>query len=348
MLLLIVASQSLYLIPARKAFFSHLPKGGHNAQILAIYIGGMPLLSALVCAFFYTAPWRYDETAKWNSIRLDFKGLGTMILACIALVLLDRAGFSYFFPQVRPPETMLMDIFNTSWILVVAGFFAVLIEGLSSARAVQEQKAKEAQYALVEAKSRLIVAQLDPHNILNILSNVGGLIILDPVKASDMLAAAGAYLRRLLNSTKVSRISLGAERAIIEDYLSVEAIRLGDRLRVEWAWDDSLKNLRLPPILVQPLVENAIKHGIWPHFGGGILRLSTAEQDGNLCLTVQNTGEPLAKDFRAGATGLQNLRERLFHEYGPAASFTLQSDGLWTVATIVLPKVSPESEAPGA
>jgi LytS/YehU family sensor histidine kinase len=303
----------------------------------AFYVAVMPVLFSLLYAFSCTEPFRYHESRRWIPIKLNFRGLFLLLLLCFSLIGVDRVGFHYFAPRISPPETFLADLFNTVWILLLAGAMAVFIDGVCASREEHARKAREAQYALSEATGRLVVAQLDPHCMRNVMANVAALIRRDPDRGALMLEAAGFFTGRILESTRTPRIALWQEREIIEDFLSVEAIRMGDRLKVEWDWSEAFDDVTLPPVLIQPLVDNAIKHGVWPCQGGGTVHLTTRQEGRALEISVRNTGEPLARDSRPGSTGLENLRHRLSLEYGVTGHFSITSDGLWTVATVTIP-----------
>ena len=274
-------------------------------------------------------------------------GLMALAMLCVGMFWLEGVAFQWFYPGVAVPGGFIGNVAYLFFVVAVAGFLATSLDGMDLAGQSHAQREAEARLALtearaslVEASARLVAAQLDPHNVLNVMANVGALIHRDPAKATAMLEAAAGYLRRLLDCTKTRRIALWKEREIIEDYLSVEAIRIGDRLAVEWDWPDAFDDVEIPPILVQPLVENAIKHGLWP-VGGGVLHLSARQVEAKLELSVCNTGSGLVNIDRPGATGLENLRQRLAHEYGKAGQFHLASDGPWTVATISIPLENP-------
>jgi LytS/YehU family sensor histidine kinase len=110
-------------------------------------------------------------------------------------------------------------------------------------------------------------------------------------------------------------------------------MRLGDRLKVEWAWDDRFDSLCLPPFLVQPLVENALKHGISPHPRGGVLRIGLLQEETDLVLRVSNTGKALPPALGQGI-GRSNLEARLGLAFGDGAKTRLFTAGEWTVAEI--------------
>jgi sensor histidine kinase YesM len=121
----------------------------------------------------------------------------------------------------------------------------------------------------------------------------------------------------------------------VEDYLHLEGMRLGPRLTVEWEWDSALNGVPVPPLLIQPLVENAIKHGIAPSREGGTIRILARRQGADLCLEVWNTGAPFQQGKEAGI-GLRNLASRVALVYGAEARFSIQTQGNWTQATVLL------------
>ena len=137
----------------------------------------------------------------------------------------------------------------------------------------------------------------------------------------------------------LERVTLGEERAFLQRYLDLQAIRLGDRLKLEWDWDPALDGLRVPPLILQPLAENAIKHGIACAASGGTLRIRARLGAGILSIAVGNTGlEPGAR--RPGGTGLKNLEDRLRLAYRGRAAFRLEREAPWTLATLQLPEPS--------
>ncbi|HTL97507.1 MAG TPA: histidine kinase [Holophagaceae bacterium] len=197
-----------------------------------------------------------------------------------------------------------------------------------------------------EAQSRLLQSQMSPHVLFNALNGFAELIHKDPAAAEGSVRSLAHLLRQLLTFAEFKVITLQEERALVEDYLHLEGLRLGSRLSSIWQWEERLQSRLVPPLLIQPLVENAIKHGIAPVKQGGILRISIREEAGSLLLEVANTGSSLGvKDgTRPGlGLGLRNLKDRLALAFGPDASFGLAEREGWTIATISLPgdKIAP-------
>ncbi len=201
--------------------------------------------------------------------------------------------------------------------------------------------AATAQRDASQAQLQLLSSQLEPHMLFNTLANLRVLIALDPPRAQEMLDHLVAYMRSTLNASRGMLHPLSAEFARLNDYLALMKIRMGDRLHTEWTLGEGLGELAVPTLILQPLVENAIKHGLEPKVEGGRL-VVTAERDGrDLKLTVRDTGVGLSGVANDGTHfGVSQARERLATLYGTAASLTLApagDAGGGAVATVRIP-----------
>ncbi|MCW7539284.1 histidine kinase [Aquabacterium sp. A7-Y] len=202
----------------------------------------------------------------------------------------------------------------------------------------------EAQAALrlaTEHQLRLLQSQLEPHMLFNTLANLRALIDLDAAAAQQMLDRLIAFLRATLSASRVELHPLTAEFARLADYVELMRIRMGPRLTPAFDLPADLGRVVVPPLLLQPLVENAILHGLEPSVDGGRLDVSAREDGTRLRLCVRDTGVGLAA-ARTGGTGfgLEQVRRRLQALYGPAAELTLQAapDAAGgTLACITLP-----------
>lgn len=191
-----------------------------------------------------------------------------------------------------------------------------------------EARAKEAQWVLLRG-------QLSPHVLFNSLNGLAELVRQDPAAAEQGILDLSALYRALLDHGSRPLAPLKDERDLVERFLAVEQMRLGPRLKVSWAWDGTLDRTQAPPFLLQPLVENALKHGISPHPAGGELRIALAPDLYGFTLRVSNTGRPLPL-VPGDGVGLRNLEARLRLSFGEGATFRLVSEGDWTVAEIRL------------
>ncbi len=189
---------------------------------------------------------------------------------------------------------------------------------------------KATQLQATEAKLKLLEAQLDPHLLFNTLANLRVLIGLDAVKAQTMLDHMIAYLRATLSGSRASEHRLEQEFARLRDYLELMQIRMGARLTFELDLPHSIKNHMIPTLLLQPIVENAIKHGLEPSKGGGKILIQAHQEANRLVVEVSDTGlgNELAR-FQTSAQdqgyGLSQVRERLLTVYGSQAQMEINS-----------------------
>ena len=199
-----------------------------------------------------------------------------------------------------------------------------------------QRQAMQAQAA--EAQLRLLQAQIEPHFLFNTLANIESLLDADPPRARAMLEAFSDHLRAGMGQLRVQETTLGAELEMAANYLRLLQIRMGARLRFAVDAGPEARAALLPPLLLQPLVENAIRHGVEPKVEGGEVRIQALVDDGRLRIRVVDDG--LGQDApRAGpgaGMALANIRARLRHRYGERASLDLLYAG-GTSATIELP-----------
>ena len=197
------------------------------------------------------------------------------------------------------------------------------LERLSSARA----QAQAAQRLAAENQLRLLQSQLEPHMLFNTLANLRVLIGLDPARAQAMLDHLIAFLRTTLDASRRSAQPLATEFAHLADDLALMAVRMGPRLAVQLKLPPELAAVPVPPLLLQPLVENAIKHGLEPNVEGGRIEISAWREGTVLHLAVRDTGVGLGGvAAAAGASfGLEQVRARLDTLYGSAATLALSA-----------------------
>ena len=212
----------------------------------------------------------------------------------------------------------------------------MLVGGLVAARARSEELREESIAEALIAKNRLLQSQIHPHVLFNALNGLAELVHKSPKAAESAIRHLSDLLRRIMRASEYMRLPLGEERKIVADFLALEAIRLEDRLRVSWEWDESLDSIEVPPLLLQPLVENAIKHGIAPSIPGGDLILRARAQEGVIFLEVWNSGEPFLNTKEGRGLGVKNLRSRLALQFGTGASFSITTSGHGTLACIRL------------
>lgn len=207
-----------------------------------------------------------------------------------------------------------------------------------------------------QARLMLLQSQLEPHMLFNTLANLRALIGVDPAAAQRMLDHLDDFLRSTLAASRASSHPLAAEFERLRDYLALMAVRMGPRLAFELRLPDELGQQPVPPLLLQPLVENAIRHGLEPQRDGGRIDVSAAREGDRLVLEVHDTGagfEPgappgprVGPDGDVGSQGtgfgLVQLRERVASAYGDRGRVEIQSQpGAGTTVRIALPLSSP-------
>jgi LytS/YehU family sensor histidine kinase len=175
---------------------------------------------------------------------------------------------------------------------------------------------------LAEARLRLLQAQIEPHFLFNTLANVVSLIQPAPAKAQLMLENFISYLRGSLAANRAINGTFEQERQLLTHYLDLLKIRMGDRLSYSLEIEPSLLPMALAPMLLQPLVENAIRHGLEPKVAGGYVKLSTTRAGERIVVTVQDNGLGFKPGTDAGI-GLENLRQRLSVLYDDRATLTI-------------------------
>jgi anti-sigma regulatory factor (Ser/Thr protein kinase) len=229
---------------------------------------------------------------------------------------------------------------------VLAGSFVTYLAWLRNRLSDEAAARSMAQKLAVEAELRMLRAQLEPHMLFNTLANLRSLVDDDPAHAKHMIDLLITYLRGALAGSRADTTTLQAEFAQLEAYLEIMTLRLGKRLRYQLELPEELQRAKVPSMLLQPLVENALKHGIEPKIGGGTVNVSARRGTACLELLVTDTGLGLPPDHpvapeqngSGGSYGLLHVRERLRALYGSQASLQLQrQEPSGTLARVRIP-----------
>lgn len=201
------------------------------------------------------------------------------------------------------------------------------------------RKMSEAREHASEARLKLLQSQLEPHMLFNTLANLRALIGTNPERATAMLDRLNDYLRATLSGSLASTHTLQSEFDRLRDYLELMAVRMGPRLHYALDLPPALAAQQVPPLLLQPLVENSIKHGLEPKVEGGSVRVIARREGSSLLLEVIDTGAGFAAEpENAKGFGLTQVRERLKTTYGSQSAIIFVANGACgTRATITLP-----------
>lgn len=267
-------------------------------------------------------PWR---AARWIQ---DLSARAAALLALALVTTLLAAAWNAL-GLVFEHERGWVVLPPAAWGLLFAVSIALyLIAMLAHEVLIAEQRAREAAAQATEAQLlaremelQVLRMQIDPHFLFNSLNSISALTSFDPKAARDMTLHLAQFFRQTLALGERERIRLDDELELVEHFLAVEQQRLGDKLRTAFEIEPECRDALLPPLLLQPLVENAIKHGLRQRDEGGLLRVRALRREGWLHLSVDNPlGEPSAAPASGLGLGLRNLQQRLLRLYGERAS----------------------------
>jgi len=211
---------------------------------------------------------------------------------------------------------------------------------ISENRGAEEENVRqtETEKELAVAKLSLLHAQVEPHFLYNTLASAQILTRSDPVGADQMLGHLITYLRNSMPRTDDAPSTLGEEIERTRAYLEILKIRMGERLALQIEVPDTLKSVPMPPMMLQTLAENAIKHGLEPEVRGGNIWIYAREAGNKVSITVADDGRGFSAEGGGTGIGLKNVRERLRLAYGDAASFSITSNyPKGVAATITIP-----------
>lgn len=202
------------------------------------------------------------------------------------------------------------------YLLSVAAHYVIL--AIEESRQA-ETRAMETSILARDAELKALKAQVNPHFLFNSLNSISALTSVDPSKAREMCVLLAEFLRLTLGLGEKASVSLSEELSLLHRYLAIEKVRFGRRLQVKENILEEPKTIQIPPLLLQPLVENAVTHGIANLPDGGTVRLSAQSLNGRVKIAIENTYDPEATPLRKGGLGLKNVRDRLAARYGEEA-----------------------------
>ncbi len=304
-----------------------------QSMVFSLSVGGATMLLIRVG---YWLIWSNGKPSKFGFAALIAVAtpLAFMLGSSIAAGLLDLPVSDFGLNHLHANAgivilTVLASIFSTWFFWAQAR-----LERLNATTAAIEQQA-------TRARLQMLQAQIEPHMLFNTLANLQGLIALDPVRAQLLLDQLIVYLRATLSSSRTAATTLAHEFDLMRAYLELMSVRMGKRLTYRLDLPNELRDVTVPPMLLQPLVENAIKHGLEPKLDGGTIMVSARQNIATLTLLVSDTG--IGLDCTVGTSsqlGVANVRERLQALHGDAATFTLTPNlPVGTLAQLILPIV---------
>src|SRR5271156_546927 len=305
----------------------------HEAIVLSVPI-------CLLYAFLCLTSWyscRGNPLEKYGLGRLIATHLGAALVASIiwavaaeslASTLSKMQSFPGLSHRFRPEVPLVIVTGLLLYLLWVTLYYVII--SLEASR---------------DAELRALKAQVNPHFLFNSLNSISALTSSDASKAREMCILLGDFLRRTLGLGEKSAIPLEEELSLIRAFLAVEKVRFGARIQMEENIDKRALDVPVPPLLLQPLVENAVVHGIANLVEGGWIHLDVHAQNGTLSITVENSFDPDAPPRRKSGVGLVNVRQRLQARYGNQASFAVKTEGDRYRVALTLPTESEERPA---
>ena len=251
--------------------------------------------------------------------------------AAVVVLLNPRVGW---YAALPPFPTLLLTSFQSNFFLY--WLLTGVVHAVHYARRYRERDTQ-----LVQARLDALKAQLQPHFLFNTLNTISSLVHDDPAAADRMIARLSTLLRHSLDNTGTSEVPLREELGFVASYLEIEQTRFEDRLGVTWDVDPAALDARVPHLLLQPLVENAVRHGIAPRGAPGVVRISARRDDGLLRLEVRDDGVGFStgpRDAARRGVGLPNTRARLVQLYGDRHTFEVRgAEEGGTVTTLTIP-----------
>lgn len=211
-----------------------------------------------------------------------------------------------------------------SYYLLGVAFHYMLFAQKASQEA--QERALESSVRAREAELSALKAQINPHFLYNSLNSISALTSIDPARAREMCVSLADFLRLTLGMGEKAVIPLREEVSLLEKYCAIEKVRFGNRLKIEAEVQEDAKDCLLPPLLLQPLFENAVVHGIAQMAEGGWIRLRAARNGGRVSLSVENSWDPEAGSSRKNGVGLRNVQRRLEARYGNEAQLEAKAE----------------------
>lgn len=300
--------------------------GWQTGAILAIPLGlfslFIPVAAGFTCRFT-----RLGKTSWWR-IALTHVSAAHVLSAIWTLLARPFSRALAFFPQLHGLDKQFAQDW---WIVYVTGcllyLFAVAFHYVAmaqeEARAVERQ-AMQTSVLAREAELRALRAQINPHFLFNSLNSISALTSIDGARAREMCLLLADFLRLTLGMGEKTIIPFSEELELLEKFLAIEKVRFGDRLRMKETIQEEAKQCMIPALLLQPLLENAVSHGIASMEDGGLIQLEAKVQSGRLGILVENDRDDEAPSRRKSGVGLKNVRNRLEARYGKEA--TMQAD----------------------
>ena len=325
----------------RGRLFWFLNIAGWTGYTLAAWLGALAhekpesyiavIVVGAIVGFLVTIPLRHLYRALWSRSFLEISGIALAVCYVVALGWQWLRNVLYYdwVKNDWQPEHLMDYVGGVMGSFYIMLCWSGLYFGIKYYQQLQEQTQQtlKAVAAAHQAQLKMLRYQLNPHFLFNTLNAISTLILDGANKtANDSVTRLSDFLRYTLDNDPMKRVTLGSELAALDLYLEIEKVRFGDRLIIEKDIDERARKALVPSLILQPLIENAIKYAISPSEDGGTLRIRARVQHGTLALQLSDTGPGLGNGDngqKSSGVGLKNTRERLQQLYGENQAFTL-------------------------
>jgi sensor histidine kinase YesM len=294
-----------------------VPEASYEPFATAAMISWLPwtVLGPLVALAARRAP--FGRGRSWRSLLVHVGGAALVMIILVAMRNLGRELFS------EPGQRLRLPMEPASLSFLVYGLIVAAVHVVDANRRERQRALAMARLRAAMAETRLTAlrARLHPHFLFNALQSITTLVHSDPQRAEEAILRLSDLLRCVLRSEATEMHTLDEELAAVDLYLEIESIRLGERLRVSRDVDPAARDAGVPPFLLQPIVENAVLHGLAPRTEGGALEITCRRVDGDLRFECRDDGVGLAAapTENDDGTGLRLTRERLEQQFGARA-----------------------------
>lgn len=313
-------------------------------QLLVDYFFNINFLTlvSIMLKYVYDRYIKLDNFKLWEIIKMLFLLFSASFLYYVVLAVYNYFMLHYIYkrPEVfshpsQSFENQIVFLFGMSFIFFLWLIAYTIYKTTSQIKNNKIDKI-ELENSLKDAQLNAIKGQINPHFMFNSLNNIRGLILENPEKSREMITRLSEMLRYSLTKNDVDKITLEEEVEMIENFIAISQIQFEDRLQFSSNIDENTLRLQIPPMIIQILIENAVKHGIANLKSGGKIELNIKLENNNLTVLVSNTGNLVFVE-NSTQLGIQNIEKRLQLLYDETATFELFSSEDQVIASIKIP-----------
>jgi len=321
-------------------------------SVVFVFGGNAPVLWAFEFAVPIALALGFQSLAFWYLVQALPPGqtapMRMVLIWCAAgsgaLVVWLAVSYAWAIFLMPPDDEYADAVTGLLPLLIFAGAIGILLAvlghylvGAFQRSLVAEKRALEMQVLAREAELKSLRAQLDPHFLFNSLNSVAALIGNDTAAARQMCFLMAQFFRKSLTLARERSIPLSEEITLVETFLAIERVRFGERLRTKFDVADDVRSIAVPPLVLQPLVENAVHHGVAHLLEGGEVRVQARRREGLVEIVVENPCDPDRPPSRSTGVGLNNVRARIEALSGERASVDVDARETSFRVSILLP-----------